>query len=72
MNFVAGLRDSGLPNISYLAHTLQLVIDDGVFAQPGVVNVLASGRKLVGHFKRSNVSLQVLKRIQQQLGLKQH
>ena len=46
--------------------------DDGVFAQPGVVNVLASGRKLVGHFKRSNVSLQALIRIQQQLGLKQH
>ena len=71
-NFVADLRDSGLPNISCLAHTLQLVIDDGVFAQPGVVNVLASGRKLVGHFKRSNVSLQALIRIQQQLGLKQH
>ena len=71
-NFVADLRDSGLPNISCLAHTLQLVIDDGVFAQPGVVNVLASGRKLVGPFKRSNVSLQALIRIQQQLGLKQH
>ena len=40
-NFVAGLRDSGLPNISCLAHTLQLVIDDGVFAKPGVVYVLA-------------------------------
>ena len=49
-----------------------MVIDDGVFAQPGVVNVLAAGRRLVGHFKRSNVSLQALIRIQQQLGLKQH
>ena len=29
-NFVAGLRDLALPNTSCLAHTLQLVIDDGV------------------------------------------
>ena len=71
-NFVAGLRDSGLPNISCLAHTLQLVIDDGVLAQPCVVNVLAAARRLVGHFKRSNVNLHALTRIQQQLGLKQH
>ena len=40
-NFVAGLRDAGLPDISCLAHTLQLVIDDGVFAQPCVVNLFA-------------------------------
>ena len=40
-NFVAGLRDAGLPNISCLAHTLQLVINDGVFAQACVVNPFA-------------------------------
>ena len=50
-NFVAGLRDAGLPNISCLAHTLQLVK-----AQPCVVNLLAAGRRLVGHFKCSNAN----------------
>ena len=28
-NFVAGLRDAGIPNIPCLAHTLQLVVKDG-------------------------------------------
>jgi len=70
-NFVAGLRNANLPNIPCLAHTLQLVIDDGVLAQPCVISLLvASG--LVGHFKRSNVNLHALGRIQDQLNLKKH
>ena len=71
-NFVAGLRDAGMPNISCLAHTLQLVIDDGVLALPCVVSLLAAGRRLVGHFKRSNANLHALSRIQEQLGLDKH
>ena len=71
-NFVAGLRDAGMPNISCLAHTLQLVIDDGVLVQPCVVNLLAAGRRLVGLFKRSNANLHALSRIQEQLGLDKH
>ena len=61
-NFVASLRDAGMPNISCLAHTLQLVIDNGVLAQPCVVSLLAAGRRLVGHFKRSNANLHALSR----------
>ena len=71
-NFVAGLRDGDIPNIPCLAHTLQLVIDDGVLAQPCVVSLLASGRRLVGHFKRSNVNVHALGCIQERLGLKKH
>ena len=71
-NFIAGLRDAGMPNISCLAHTLQLVIDDGALAQPCVVSLLAAGRRLVGHFKRSNANLHALSRIQEQLGLDKH
>ena len=71
-NFIAGLRDAGMPNISCLAHTLQLVIDDGVLAQPCVVSLLAAGKRLVGHFKRSNANLYALSRIQEQLGLDKH
>ena len=70
--YVAGLRNADLPNIPCLAHTLQLVIDDGVLAQPCVVNLLAAGRRLVGHFKRSNVNLHALSHIQERLGLKKH
>ena len=35
-NFVAGLRDAGIPNLPCLAHTLQLVIKDGCLAQPSL------------------------------------
>ena len=40
-NFVAGLRDAGIPNLPCLAHTLQLVIKDGCLAQPSLKDSLA-------------------------------
>ena len=71
-NFVAGIRNANLPNIPCLAHTLQLVIDDRVLAQPCVVSLLAASGRLVGHCKCSNVNLHALGRIQDQLNLKKH
>ena len=68
-NFVAGLRDADIPNIPCLAHTLQLVVKDGCLTQPAVVDLTAKARKLVGHYKHSNVALQSLLKIQEQLGL---
>ena len=68
-NFVAGLRGAGIPNIPCLAHTLQLVVKDGCLAQPAVVDLTAKARKLVGHYKHSNIALQSLLKIQEQLGL---
>ena len=50
-------------------YTLQLVVKDGCLAQPAVVELTAKARKLVGHYKHSNVALQCLVRIQEQLGL---
>ena len=68
-NFVAGLRDAGIPNIPCLAHTLQPVVKDGCLAQPAIVDLTSKARKLVGHYKHSNVALQSLLKIQEQLGL---
>ena len=68
-NFVAGLRDADIPSFGCLAHTLQLVVKDGYLAQPAVVELTAKACKLVGHYKHSNVALQCLVRIQEQLGL---
>ena len=68
-NFVAGLRDVGIPNILCLAHTLQLVVKDGCLSQPVVVYLIAKAHKLVGHYKHSNIALQSLLKIQEQLGL---
>jgi len=48
----------------FSTHTLQLVINDGVFVQPCVVDLLVAGRKLVGHFKCSNANIHTLNCIQ--------
>ena len=71
-NYVAGLRDAGIPNFGCLAHTLQLVIHDGVLVQRCVQDLLSASRKLVGHYKHSNVALQTLRRMQSQLNIPQH
>ena len=68
-NFVAGLRDADLLSIPCLAHTLHLVVKDGCQVQPAVVELTAKARKLVGHYKHSNVALQCLLRFQKQLDL---
>ena len=58
-----------VPNIPWLAHTLQLVVKDGCLAQPAIVDLTSKARKLVGHYKHSNVALQSLLKIQEQIGL---
>ncbi len=68
-NFVAGLRDGEIPNIPCLAHTLQLVVKDGCLGQPAITDLTAKARKLVGHYKHSNIALQSLLKIQEQLGM---
>ena len=69
-NFVAGFNSCGVPSITCLAHSLQCVIHDGVLAQRDVQDLLAAGRRIVGHYKHSNVAFHLLQRIQAQLELK--
>ena len=71
---VAGFRNAGILSAGCFAHTLQLVVSDGVLAQQGVQSLLSVSRQIVGHFKHSNVSWQALNaiRIQQRLDLPQH
>ena len=69
-NFVSGLRDSNIPNLGCLAHNIQLVINDGVLAEKSVQDLLQLGRRIVGHYRRSNVAFHVLQRVQTQLDLK--
>ena len=68
-NFVAGFNSSGVNNLTCLAHNLR-VIHDGVLAQRDVQDLLGAGRRIVGHYKHSNVAFHALQRIQAQLELK--
>ena len=42
-NYVTGLCDSDVPNLCCLAHSLQLVINDGVLAQKDIQVLLVAG-----------------------------
>ena len=70
--FIAGFRDADILSAGCFAHTLQLVVNEGVLAQQGVQDLLSVSRQVVGHFKHSNVSLQTLEAIQKRLKLPQH
>ena len=51
------------------AHTLQLVIHDGILSQRYVQDILAKCRRIVGHFKHSQLAFSRLKDIQATLGI---
>ena len=52
-NMVSGLNITSLP---CLAHTLQVIIKDGVLLQQSVVQLLSCARSLIGHYHHSNVA----------------
>jgi hypothetical protein len=55
-NIVKAFREvkvEGLEHASCFAHTLQLVVKDGLFSQRSVTELLHVARKLVGHFMQS-------------------
>ena len=48
-NMVSGLNIANIISLPCLAHTLQLIIKDGVLLQQSVVQLLSCVRSLVGH-----------------------
>ena len=70
-NMAKAMRDASLPSIGCFAHTLQLVVHDGVLSQRVVIDTLAVCRTIVGHFKHSSTAYSRLNKIQTNLGLPQ-
>ena len=54
-NFVAGFRNAGIPAVSCFVHSLQLVVKEMIVAQRGVESLLTCCRKILGHFRHSNI-----------------
>ena len=71
-NMVAGLNIANVASLPCLAHSLQLIIKDGVLLQPAVVQLLNCARSIVGHYHRSNVAFNTFRQIQSQLNLPAH
>ena len=55
--YVAAMNFANLKSLPCLAHSLQLIIKDGVLMQPAVQKLLTTARSLVGHYHSSNSSL---------------
>ncbi|XP_063738091.1 zinc finger BED domain-containing protein 4-like [Eleginops maclovinus] len=62
------MRDAALPSLPCMAHTLQLVVSEGVLSQRSISDIISSGRRIVGHFKHSQLAYSRLHDIQKQLG----
>ena len=71
-NMVKALTDASLPHYGCYAHTLQLVVHDGVRSQRAVIDILSSRRKIVGHFRYSCLAYSSPRVIQENLGLPQY
>lgn len=67
-NMIKGVQDAGLQSLSCVAHTLQLAVSEGLLSQRSITEAVGVGRKIVGHFKHSNLAYSRLQDIQIQLG----
>ena len=71
-NMVKAMTEANLPSFGCFAHSLQLVVTDGILCQRGVRDLLAICRSIVGHFRHSSVACHKLAQIQENLDLPQH
>ena len=71
-NMVKAMEEASLPSFGCFAHSLQLVVHDGLLSQRAVKDLLATCRSIVGHFKHSSVACHKLAHIQENLQLPKH
>uniref|UniRef100_A0A1X7VR67 MULE transposase domain-containing protein n=1 Tax=Amphimedon queenslandica TaxID=400682 RepID=A0A1X7VR67_AMPQE len=62
-NFVKAMHDSPSSSFGCFTHSLQTVVNDGVLAQQPVLDLLATGRTIVGHFNHSTTAYGKLQEI---------
>ena len=54
-NMVGGMRKCGVQSLSYFIRTLQPSVNDSIFSQKAVSNIIANSRKIVSHFNHSSL-----------------
>lgn len=59
----------GVPSLGCFAHTLQLIVQNGLLAQRGVSNAMANGRKTVTHFEHSPNAYSELEDVEDRLNI---
>jgi len=68
-NMIKGLRLADIPDLSCSAHTLQLVVNEGISSQRAVGDVIAKLKTCATHFSHSVLAKQRLSDIQKELDL---
>ncbi|XP_016309294.1 zinc finger BED domain-containing protein 4-like [Sinocyclocheilus anshuiensis] len=71
-NMVKGMRLAELPDLSCTAHTLQLIINEGLSSQRAVLDIIAILKSCATHFGHSVLAKQRLRTIQEELGVQKH
>ena len=59
-----------IPDVGCFIHTLQLCINDSLFSQRSITDILAKVRTVCKHFGHSVVAKEKFKEIQAELGIK--
>jgi hypothetical protein len=68
-NITNAVELSGLMGSPCFIHTLQLAINDAIFSQPSVKDMIAKAKRIVTHFRHSALGSSRLAEIQDDLGL---
>lgn len=71
-NMIKAMRLAEVPDLSCTAHTLQLVVNDGINSQRAVADIAAKLKSSATHFNHSVLAKQRLREIQKELDLPQH
>ena len=71
-NMKKALREGRFEAQGCFAHTLQLIVNDGVFSQRAVIDTLSVCRSIVGHFKHSTIAYHKLDQIRDRLDINKH
>ncbi|KAI2659240.1 Zinc finger BED domain-containing protein 4 [Labeo rohita] len=66
-NMKAAMEDMAVPSLGCFAHTLQLVVHEGLMSQRSVSDALANSRKIVAHFKHSQLAQSRLEDLQREM-----
>uniref|UniRef100_A0A671P1N0 BED-type domain-containing protein n=1 Tax=Sinocyclocheilus anshuiensis TaxID=1608454 RepID=A0A671P1N0_9TELE len=68
-NMAKAMTDSEIMSLPCMAHSLQLAVNEGILSQRSVTELASMCRKIVGHFKHSQLASSRLQSIQSQMDL---
>ena len=70
-NMTKAMEECGLANLGCRAHNLQLAVNEAVLSQRSIIDCISIDRKIVGHFRHSQLATSRLQSLQKQPGMKE-